>query len=85
MKKTGLIATAGGTYDLVYIYRSTEALTSKRKRRAIYVDSVKKFEEFEDAHNPIDSSNFNFSLGSEGGTTAFANIVVNSIKMLYIV
>lgn len=81
LKKTGLISTAGGTYDLVYIYRSTEALTSKRKRRAIYVDSVKKFEEFEDVHNPIDSSYFNFSLGSEGGTTAFANIVVNSIKI----
>ena len=81
LNKTGVIAKVGETYDLVYIYRSNIHVTTDIQRSAIYVNNVLKFEEKTDNHKVIDSNSFNFSIGSEGGTTAFASMTVNSVKI----
>lgn len=81
LNKTGVIAEVGETYDLVYIYRSNVHVATDIQRSAIYVNNVLKFENKSNAHSIIDTSSFNFSMGSEGGTTAFANMTVNSVKI----
>ena len=81
LNKTGVIAEVGETYDLVYIYRSNVHVTTDIQRSAIYVNNVLKFENKSNVHSNIDASSFNFSMGSEGGTTAFANMTVNSVKI----
>ncbi len=79
--KTGVIAEVGKTYDLVYTYRSNIHVTTDIQRTSIYVNGEMKYENKQDVHKKFPSEYFNFIVGSENGTTAFANMVVNSIKI----
>ena len=80
LKTSTVVAEADKTYDMVYIYRSYNSLTANITRYAMYVDGVKVYEEFSDSYGSI-LSNFNMCIGSEGGTTSFANMNLNSIKI----
>ena len=80
IKQSTVVAEADKTYDMVYIYRSYQSLTANLTRYAMYVDGVKVYEEFSDSYGSALSS-FNMCIGSEDGTTSFANMNLNSIKI----
>ena len=80
LKTSTVVAEADKTYDMVYIYRSYQSLTANITRYAMYVDGVKVYEEFSDSYGSS-LSNFNMCIGSEDGTTSFANMNLNSIKI----
>ena len=78
--KSGITAEVGKTYDLVYIYRSNIHAIDNIRRTALYVDGVKKYEDIQNSHKQLNPT-FTLGLGSEGGTMAFANMTVNSVKI----
>lgn len=71
----------GKTYDCVFTYYSSDNIIPGERRFKMYINGESSYEYEDNIFINYDTSDLNMTIGSEGGTLAFANMKLHSIKI----